>query len=106
MRTQYSTLNTRHSPGLSPDGRLLFVGRALRTFGFGYLSVVLTLYLAQRGLTTKQIGAVLTATLIEDALATTLLALVADRVGRRRILMLAPLPITLAGAVLALATRP
>jgi MFS family permease len=92
--------------GLTRDGRLLFMGRALRTFGFGYLSVILTLYLARRGLSTLQIGAVLTATLVEDALATTALAAIADRVGRRRVLMLTPLFITLAGALLALARQP
>src|SRR5438046_1865178 len=106
MGAQHFTLNTQHFLGLSPDGRLLFAGRALRTFGFGYLSVILTLYLAQRGLSARQIGAVITATLIEDALATTLLAMVADRVGRRRILILAPLLITLAGVVLAIAGTP
>ncbi|MBI3910924.1 MAG: MFS transporter [Armatimonadetes bacterium] len=91
---------------MTRDGRLLLVGRALRTFGFGYLSVILALYLASQGLTAPQIGGVFTATLIEDALATSLLAAVADRVGRRRILILTPLLITLAGSALALARHP
>ena len=47
--------------GLTPDGRLLFAGRAVRTFGFGYLSVVLPLYLALHGFSPREIGAVLTA---------------------------------------------
>ncbi|MBI3947506.1 MAG: MFS transporter [Armatimonadetes bacterium] len=92
--------------GLSRDGRLLFAGRALRTFGFGYLSIILTLFLRDQGLSTQAIGMVLTATLIEDALATTFLAAVADRFGRRRILILTPFLITLAGAVLAVAMNP
>jgi MFS family permease len=92
--------------GLTPDGGLLFAGRALRTFGFGYLSVILALYLARRGLSAPQIGAILTATLIEDALFTTLVSAVANRVGRRRILILSPLLITLAGLLLAVAKRP
>jgi MFS family permease len=91
---------------LTADGRLLFAGRALRTFGFGYLSVILALYLAARGLSAPQIGAVLTATLVEDALATTFLAAVADRVGRRRILVVTPLFLTLAGVILAVAKAP
>jgi MFS family permease len=92
--------------GLTQDGRLLFAGRALRTFGFGYLSVILTLYLADRGLSAPQIGAVLTATLVEDALATTFLAAVADRVGRRRVLIVTPLFLTLAGVLMAVAHAP
>src|SRR5690348_12852989 len=75
--------------GLTRDGRLLFAGRAVRTFGFGFLSVILPLHLAFRGFSSREIGAVLTATLVEDAIATGLFALVADRVGRRRVLMLA-----------------
>src|SRR6266536_4720459 len=92
--------------GLTADGRLLLAGRSLRTFGFGYLSVILTLYLARRGLSAAQIGAVLTATLVEDALATTFLAALADRVGRRRVLVITPWFITLAGGLLAIAHQP
>src|SRR5207302_54158 len=89
--------------GLTRDGRLLFAGRAIRTFGFGYLSVILPLYLARHGFSAGDIGAVLTATLIEDALATSAFAAVADRVGRRRILMIAPVFVALAGVLLAVA---
>jgi MFS family permease len=92
--------------GLTTDGRLLFAARALRTFGFGALSVVLAIYLARRGLTAALIGGVLTATLIEDALFTSGIAAVADRLGRRRVLILTPLLITFAGALLALAAHP
>jgi MFS family permease len=92
--------------GLTRDGGLLFAGRALRTFGFGYLSIILALYLDRRGLSRLQIGAVLTATMVEDALLTTLIAALTNRVGRRRVLMLAPLLITLAGVLLAIARHP
>ncbi|HKC12171.1 MAG TPA: MFS transporter, partial [Vicinamibacteria bacterium] len=91
---------------LSRDGRLVFAGRALRTFSFGYLSVVLALYLAERGLSAAQIGGVFTATLVEDAVLTTLLAAVADRVGRRRILILTAPFIAVAGVFLAVARDP
>ena len=92
--------------GLTRDGYLLFAGRALRTFGFGALSVVLAFFLKERGLTDLQIGVVLTVTLIEDALLTTLLTIYADRVGRRRILILTSLPIVVAGIILAVAEQP
>ncbi len=93
-------------PALTRDGRLVFAGRALRTFSFGYLSVVLALYLGEKGLSAAQIGGVFTATLVEDAVLTTLLSAVADRVGRRRILILTAPFIALAGVVLALAEDP
>jgi MFS family permease len=91
---------------LSPEGRLLFAGRALRTFGFGWLSLILALYLERRGLSAPAIGAVFTATLVEDAVFTVLVASLAQRVGRRRVLLFSALLITVAGVVLALASNP
>lgn len=91
---------------LSPDGWLIFAGRAVRCFGFGWLSVVLALYLESRGLSAPEIGAVFTATLVEDALLTTLLASVAARLGPARIMAAMAPTIALGGALLALAERP
>ena len=59
----------------------MFAARALRSFSFGWLSVILALYLASRGLPAAAIGAVFTATMVEDALLTMLLSTVAARVG-------------------------
>ena len=47
---------------LTPDGRLLFTTRIARLFAYGFLSVVLVLYLIRVGLTTTQIGLLLTFT--------------------------------------------
>lgn len=71
----------------SPDNRLLFTTRALRLFAYGFLSVVLVLYLVQLGLTGVQIGALLTLTLFGDTVISLWLTTSADRVGRRRTLM-------------------
>lgn len=91
---------------LSPEGRLLFAGRALRTFGFGWLSLILALHLERRGLSATAIGAVFTGTLVEDAVFTILVASLAQRVGRRRVLLFSAFLITGAGLVLALARNP
>jgi MFS family permease len=91
---------------LTPEGRLLFAGRALRTFGFGWLSLILALYLERRGFSAAAIGAVFTATLVEDAVFTILVASLAQRVGRRRVLLGSAFLITAAGAVLAAAQAP
>lgn len=78
---------------------LVFIARMLRTFGFGMVSVVLPLYLLNHcGLSPKLFGLALTLTLIEDAIATTAIAAIADRFGRRIVLSIAPLLITVAGA--------
>jgi hypothetical protein len=46
---------------LNSDGRSLLVTRLLRTFGYGYLAVILGLYLEQRGLRASEVGLILTA---------------------------------------------
>src|SRR5919109_4583909 len=73
---------------LTADGRLLMLTRVVRLFAFGFLSVVFALYLAALGLTDGQIGLVLTLTLVGDAALSLWIATVADRLGRRRMLLL------------------
>jgi MFS family permease len=75
----------------------------LRTFCFGWLSLVLALYLAARGLSPAAIGAVFTATLVEDALLTVVVSAFAVRLGRRRVLIAAALAMAAGGVLLALA---
>ncbi len=89
--------------GLSREGRLLFVAKAVRAFGFGWLSVVLALYLAKRGLSSVEIGAVFTATMVEDALLTMLLAAAAARLGPARVMLFTAPLIAIGGALLAVA---
>ena len=69
---------------LSTDGKKLLITRILRTFAYGYLAVVIALYLAELGLDTIQVGLVLSAAILGSALMTVLWALAADRFGRRR----------------------
>ena len=87
---------------LSEAGRLIFVGRALRSFAFGWLSVILALYLDQRGFGAAAIGAVFTATMVEDAVLTMLLSTMAARVGPARVMAATAPLIALGGLLLAL----
>jgi MFS family permease len=87
--------------GLGRDGRTLFALRTLRMFGYGFLAVVLVLYLAAAGLPPVAIGAVLTLTLVGDTVVSLWLTTHADRLGRRRVLILSSLLVVVAGAVFA-----
>ncbi|TMC12246.1 MAG: MFS transporter, partial [Chloroflexi bacterium] len=69
---------------MEPDGKRLLAARALRTFGYGYLAVVLGLYLQQLGLSAFEVGLVLTAAVAGSALMNVSWAVLADRFGRRR----------------------
>ncbi len=76
---------------------LLFSTRIIRLFCYGSLSVVLALYLVEAGLTEGQIGLLLTLTLIGDAVITLGLTTSADRLGRKRTLILGALLMAGAG---------
>ncbi len=87
---------------LSEAGRVIFVGRALRSFAFGWLSVILALYLDQRGFGAAAIGAVFTATMVEDAALTMIISTIAARVGPARVMAATAPLIALGGLLLAL----
>jgi len=86
---------------LSSDGWLLFVTRFARLFAYGSLSVVLVFYLIGLGLSESQAGLVLTLTLVGDVIVSLYLTTRADRMGRRRILIVGS--VLMAGARLAFA---
>jgi MFS family permease len=69
---------------LSPDGQRILVARILRTFGYGYLAVILAIYLRELGLDELMIGVILAAAIAGSAVMTVGWSLLADRVGRRR----------------------
>ena len=87
---------------LPPDGRLLLLTRFTRLFAYGALSVVLVLYLTQLGIGTQQIGLLLTLTLIGDTAVSLWLSTHADRIGRRRMLILGASLMAGAGVAFAL----
>jgi MFS family permease len=76
---------------------ILFSTRIIRLFCYGFLSVVLALYLSETGLTEGQIGLLFTLTLVGDALISLWLTTSADRFGRKRILILGALLMAGAG---------
>jgi MFS family permease len=92
------------TPHSRSDIRLLFTTRIVRLFCYGFLSVVLALYLAQAGLSEEQIGLLFTLTLAGDAGISLWLTTSADRFGRRRTLLIGALLMIGAGGVF-IATR-
>ena len=86
-------------PKTKPDIPLLYTTRILRLFAYGFLSVVLALYLAEAGLSEARIGLLLTLTLVGDAAITLWLTTNADRLGRRRMLIGGAMLMILAGVV-------
>jgi MFS family permease len=93
-------------PDLDGDGRVLFATRAARMFGYGFLAVVLVLYVAALGLSDPQIGLLLSLTLAGDTAISLWLTTNADRLGRRRVLVAGALLMVAAGIVFAIAREP
>jgi MFS family permease len=87
--------------GLTRDARLLFATRFIRLFAYGSLSVVLVFYLVGVGLTEGQSGLLLTLTLAGDTVVSLFLTTRADRIGRRRMLIIGAVLMTAAGLVFA-----
>ncbi len=71
-------------------------------FAYGFLSVVLVLYLEQIGLNQVRIGLLLTLTLIGDTIVSLWITTNADRVGRRRMLIVGALLMVFAGVLFAM----
>ena len=86
------------------DTSLLFTARFIRLFAYGALSVVLVFYLKAIGLSDGQIGLLLTLTLLGDTIVSLGITTRADRIGRRRMLVIGALLMTGAGLVMAWST--
>ena len=80
---------------------LFFGTRMARMFAYGAVSVILVLYLVQRGLGEASIGLLLTLTLLGDTAISLWLTTQADRIGRRRTLLAGAALMVAAGAVFA-----
>ena len=91
---------------LSRDGWLLFATCGVRSFAYGFLSVVLGLYLETIGLTTTAIGWIFAAALAGGALMTIVITSVADSFGRKTLLILGAVLMATAGWVFAISSDP
>jgi MFS family permease len=96
------SLRPRWAATLSPDGWVLFAACGVRNCAYGFLSVVLGVYLAALGLSVEAIGGIFTAALAGGAVMTLVLTRVADRLGRRQILIAGAALMAAAGIVFAL----
>src|SRR6202049_5096154 len=86
---------------LTRDACLLFFTRFIRLFAYGSLSVVLVFYLISLGLSDAQTALLLTLTLAGDTVVSLYLTTRADRIGRRRMLIVGAILMAAAGLAFA-----
>ncbi len=91
---------------LSRDGWLLFASCGVRSLAYGFLSVILGLYLDAVGVSTTAIGWIFTAALAGGALMTIIITAIADSFGRKFLLIAGALMMALAGCVFAVSNNP
>ena len=91
---------------LSRDGWLLFATCGVRSFAYGFLSVILGLYLDALGLSSAAIGWIFTAALGGGAVMTIIVTAVADSFGRKALLIIGAALMALAGWIFAVSGDP
>jgi MFS family permease len=84
------------------DADIILVSRFTRVFAYGSSTLIIALYFSVLGFADEQIGLFMTLTLLGDVLVSLVLALWADRLGRRRMLMLGGLMMAGSGVVFAI----
>ena len=84
---------------LTKDGKLLLTARMVRTFSYGFLSIILAIYLKQVGFDDVLIGIILSATLLNSVFFTLFASFYADRFGRRKILIIYATLMSTAGTI-------
>jgi MFS family permease len=89
----------------SRDIYVILLLRFLRMYAYGGCALVLGIFLYISGNTGTQIGTFLTLVLCGDAGISYLLTIKADKIGRRRVLMIGSIFMMAAGVVFALTTN-
>jgi len=72
---------------LTRDGKLIILARIIRTFSYGFLSIILAIYLNQVGFNEILIGFILSATLANSIIFNLFSSFFADRIGRKKVMI-------------------
>ncbi|KAF1937247.1 MFS general substrate transporter [Clathrospora elynae] len=92
-------LSTMRTAG--KDVYILILARYIRLFAYGAVALILALFFREQGFSDEKIGLFMTLTLLGDVVISLLLTLIADTLGRRRILLLGAVSMAVSGAVFA-----
>jgi MFS family permease len=84
------------------DAWLIILSRCNRMVAYGFNSLIMALFFSSLGFTDFQIGLFMTLTLLGDVLLSVLLTLVADKIGRRKILFAGSFLMVISGTTFAI----
>jgi len=91
---------------LSRDGKLLLAVRPLQTFSSSYVSIFFAVYMSLVGIPLWMIGVILTAGQLFSTLFNTVAGFMADRIGRKKMLVFFGLLVAFSGAIFAMVSAP
>lgn len=87
------------------DVKLLLLSRFLRLFAYGQTTLILALFFSSLNISDARIGLFMSLTLLGDVVISLCLTLIADKVGRRRMLNLGALMMAGSGVAFALSSN-
>lgn len=91
-------------PWVNRDGKLIIIARGLRVFAQGSIAVLLAIYLGKIGFGLMQIGAFFSIGVAGSAVLAFLVSLIAEKIGRKRLLIAFALIAASSGIALAFST--
>ena len=99
------TKRGRYFSWISRDGEIILATNGIRSFAYGFVSVILAIYLSNLGFDAFRIGITITLILVCGAFTTVLASVYADRVGRRRFLFFTGMLMAVSGLIFALTSN-
>ena len=87
---------------LTRDGKLLLAAKIVRAFAYGFLSIILAIYLKLIGFDDLLIGLILTTTLLNSVIFTLIASFYADKIGRRKFLLIYAALMSISGLIFAI----
>lgn len=101
VKGMYHELGLKSLHDTGRDAWLIILTRCTRMLAYGTNSLIMALFFSALGFSDFRIGLFMTLTLIGDMILSLVLTLIADRVGRRRILFMGSFLMVISGATFA-----
>ena len=102
LKWLYSEFGLKSVHDTGRDAYLIILSRCTRMIAYGTTSVILALFFSALGFSDFRIGLFMTLTLLGDVILSGMLTLVADRLGRRRVLLGGSFLMVVSGTIFAL----
>jgi MFS family permease len=105
LRRVYNEVGLQAVINSPRDTKILCLQRVVRFLAYGSTSLVLALFLSSLNINDEKIGLFMTLTLLGDVVISLILTIIADGIGRRKMLMFGASMMVVSGIIFALASN-